>query len=54
MQDLAGGYLSNSTRLKDAWDNDFTIDCGGDEPAVRSAGPDGSPGTEDDISTGTR
>ncbi len=49
VEQLAGGYLSASTRLKDAWDNDFTIECSGDEVTVRSAGPDGSPGTEDDI-----
>lgn len=46
---LAGGYLSASTRLKDAWDNAFTIECQGDDVIVHSAGPDGSPGTEDDI-----
>ena len=49
MQDLTGGYLSASNRLKDAWDNDFTIECQGDEVTVRSAGPDGNMGTEDDI-----
>lgn len=49
MQDLTGGYLSSSTRLKDAWDNDFAIECSGDEVVVRSAGPDGNMGTEDDI-----
>lgn len=49
VEQLAGGYLSASTRLKDAWDNDFHIECSGDEVTVRSAGPDGNMGTEDDI-----
>ena len=49
MEDLAGGYLSSSTRLKDAWDNDFSIECSGSEVTVHSAGPDGNMGTEDDI-----
>ena len=49
VEQLAGGYLSASTRLKDAWDNDFTVECSGDDVIVRSAGPDGSMGTEDDI-----
>ncbi|MCA9534912.1 MAG: type II secretion system protein GspG [Myxococcales bacterium] len=49
IQELSGGYLSSSTRLKDAWDNDFAIECSGDEVNVRSAGPDGNMGTEDDI-----
>jgi general secretion pathway protein G len=49
MDDLAGGYLSRGSRLKDAWDNDFHIECTGDEVVVSSAGPDGNMGTEDDI-----
>ena len=49
VEQLAGGYLSASTRLKDAWDNDFAVECSGDDVIVRSAGPDGSMGTEDDI-----
>lgn len=41
--------LSRSARTKDAWDNDFIINCEGEEPTVASPGPDGEQGTEDDI-----
>ena len=40
---------TNSPRAVLAWDNDFRIECQGDDVTVHSAGPDGSPGTEDDI-----
>ena len=39
---------------KDSWGNDYEIKCeqgGGDAIEVRSPGPDGQPGTEDDISS---
>ena len=49
MESLLGDYLNRSARSKDAWDNDFEIRCDGSEVTVRSAGPDGSMGTEDDI-----
>jgi len=41
--------LSDKLNTKDAWDNEFQIECDGDGPVVRSAGPDGQFGTEDDI-----
>jgi hypothetical protein len=46
---VEGGFINRSTRSSDAWDNDFSIDCEGDEITVVSAGPDGQMGTEDDI-----
>ena len=50
MDDLVeGAYLDKSKRTTDAWDNDFVIECEGDNVAVVSAGPDGQFGTEDDI-----
>lgn len=41
--------ISDRLATKDAWDNDFLIECDEDGPIVRSAGPDGEFGTEDDI-----
>ncbi|MBI2897101.1 MAG: hypothetical protein HYY06_26320 [Deltaproteobacteria bacterium] len=41
--------LSRGARTKDAWDNDFIINCEADEPMVASTGPDGEQGTDDDI-----
>ncbi len=46
---LEGGYLDKGRRTTDAWDNDFQIECEGDNVVVISAGPDGQFGTEDDI-----
>ena len=43
------GYLDRSKRATDAWDNDFQVECEGDDIYVISAGPDGQFGTEDDI-----
>ena len=43
------GYLDRSKRATDAWDNDFQIECEGDDIYVICAGPDGQFGTEDDI-----
>jgi len=43
------GYLDRSKRATDAWDNDFQIECEGDDIFVISAGPDGQFGSEDDI-----
>jgi general secretion pathway protein G len=43
------GYLDRSKRATDAWDNDFQIECEGDDIYVVSAGPDGQFGSEDDI-----
>jgi len=44
------GDLDAHKRTKDAWDHDFTIECNDDGVTVKSAGPDGQMGTEDDIS----
>ena len=41
--------LSDKLNTKDAWDNEYQIECDEDGPVVRSAGPDGQFGTEDDI-----
>ncbi|MFW6067507.1 MAG: type II secretion system protein [Myxococcota bacterium] len=50
MDDLVqGGYIDASKRTTDAWDNDFQVECEGNDPMVVSAGPDGQFGTEDDI-----
>lgn len=50
MEDLtSGGYIDSSRRTADAWDNDFVVECSGDDVTVISAGPDGQMGTEDDI-----
>jgi general secretion pathway protein G len=46
---VEGGYLDSSKRTTDAWDNDFIVECEGDNVTVISAGPDGKRGTEDDI-----
>ena len=44
------GELDAHKRTKDAWDHDFTIECNDDGVTVKSPGPDGQMGTEDDIS----
>lgn len=41
--------LDKNKNTKDSWNNDFTIDCDEDGATVRSAGPDGQMGSEDDI-----
>jgi general secretion pathway protein G len=41
--------LDRKKNTKDAWGNDFTIECDEDGATVRSAGPDEQMGTEDDI-----
>lgn len=41
--------LNKKNHTKDAWDNEFTIECDDDGPVVRSAGPDGQMGNDDDI-----
>lgn len=50
VQDLVvGGYLDPAFSGVDAWGKPFRIECRGAALAVRSDGPDGSPGTPDDI-----
>jgi general secretion pathway protein G len=41
--------LDKKKNTKDAWGNDFTIECDEDGATVKSAGPDEQMGTEDDI-----
>jgi general secretion pathway protein G len=41
--------LSKKNHTKDAWDNDFTIECDEDGAVVKSSGPDGQMGNDDDI-----
>jgi hypothetical protein len=41
--------LDKNKNTKDAWDNDFAIECDEDGPVAISAGPDKQMGTEDDI-----
>lgn len=41
--------LDRTTRTTDAWENEFTIECDGNDIYVVSAGPDGQMGSEDDI-----
>ena len=43
------GVIDSGRRTTDAWDNPFVVECDGDDIIVRSNGPDGQPGTEDDI-----
>ena len=46
---VEAGTIDHSRRTTDAWDNPFLIECDGDDILVRSNGPDGQPGTEDDV-----
>ena len=41
--------LNKKNHTKDAWDNEFTIECDEDGALVKSAGPDGQMGNDDDI-----
>ena len=49
-QDLKAAGISGKV-VKDPWGNDFILKCPGEHGTadVSSAGPDGEPGTEDDI-----
>src|SRR5688500_16311613 len=48
VQDLLDeGYMDRNQRTKDAWDNDFVIECSSDSVVVISPGPD--EGEQDDI-----
>ena len=44
LEDLMDGYLGSKKRVQDPWNQDYTIECEGDEPDVYSAGPDGEGG----------
>lgn len=48
MGDLAD-QLDSTTEHTDAWKHDFEIECDGSTVHVRSPGPDGQLGNEDDI-----
>jgi general secretion pathway protein G len=41
--------MSKKNRTADAWDHPYTIECDEDGAVVRSGGPDGQMGTDDDI-----
>ena len=46
---LTEKILDKNKNTKDAWDNEFAIECDEDGPVAISAGPDKQMGTEDDI-----
>ena len=46
---MESGTIDHARRTTDAWDHPFLVECDGDDILVRSNGPDGQPGTEDDI-----
>lgn len=46
---LSEKILAKNKNTKDAWGNEFSIECNEDGATVRSAGPDEQTGTEDDI-----
>jgi len=46
---ISDRILAKDKNTKDAWNNDFSIDCDEDGATVRSAGPDEQMGSEDDI-----
>ncbi|HVW27521.1 MAG TPA: hypothetical protein VHC69_19285 [Polyangiaceae bacterium] len=46
------GYLPGDARTDDAWGTRFRIACSGSSATVRSAGPDGRFGTNDDVVIG--
>lgn len=48
---VSSGFIDEDRRVKDPWDNDFTIECQGDDITVMSPGRDGQMGSEDDISS---
>jgi hypothetical protein len=50
LEDLRRGrVLDPADRITDAWDQPYRITCDGDDILVVSDGPDGLPGTADDI-----
>ncbi|HEX4353635.1 MAG TPA: prepilin-type N-terminal cleavage/methylation domain-containing protein [Polyangiales bacterium] len=46
---LDSKILNKKNHTKDAWDNEFTIECDDDGAVVKSGGPDGQIGNDDDI-----
>lgn len=49
---IAEKELDAESGAEDPWGNTYTISCSGDDVSVVSNGPDGQPGTEDDIGAG--
>ena len=43
------GFLDRTKSANDAWGHAFSITCDGENISVSSPGPDGRPGTDDDI-----
>ena len=46
---VADGALDRRQRTRDPWNNEFSISCDNGDVNVRSKGPDGREGTDDDI-----
>jgi general secretion pathway protein G len=46
---VSSKILDKGKAVKDPWGHDYSIECTEDGPVVRSAGPDGQTGTDDDI-----
>ena len=43
------GKINRNARDRDPWDNEYLISCDGSDVTVRSKGPDGVDGNEDDV-----
>lgn len=48
---IAAGELDTRAKVTDEWSKPFNIVCNGEDLDVTSSGPDGQPGTGDDITT---
>jgi general secretion pathway protein G len=48
---LEDGSLEEGKNTVDPWNNEYAIECDGDNITVISGGPDGQPGSEDDITS---
>jgi hypothetical protein len=44
MEDLKRGYIEPSRGVRDPWDQEYVIDCTGENPVAYSLGPDGQGG----------
>jgi type II secretory pathway pseudopilin PulG len=47
--DLVEGGVLDDDNTRDPWDQEYVIECSGDNVEVTSSGPDRQMGTEDDI-----
>jgi general secretion pathway protein G len=45
VEDLKDGYIDVSKGTQDPWEQDYVVDCSGQDPDVYSQGPDGQGGT---------